>query len=112
MPFPAESLSGQIFGRWRVLRRVADGAGKVVKWLCVCDPLYGGCGAEHAVSTGTLKGGRSNGCRKCAAFQRHRDNPKLAAHWRGPRPKNHKHACEACGKKFKGIARQRFYSLA
>ena len=55
---------------------------------CQCDARPGGtmwrcrwaCGAEHAVAAGTLTGGRSNGCRRCAAFRRHRDNPALAAH--------------------------------
>jgi hypothetical protein len=108
MPFPAEDLSGRVFGRWTVLRRAVEARKNATMWLCLCDPAHAGCGAKHAVAAGTLKDGRSNGCRKCAAFQRHIDNP--TAYLRGPEPKNHKHKCETCRKAFQGIERQRFCS--
>ena len=73
--FPAQNLTGRTFGLWTVLGRAENARPGGTMWRC-----RWACGAEHAVAAGTLTGGRANGCRRCAAFRRHRDNPALAAH--------------------------------
>ncbi len=54
-------LTGDTFGRWRVLRR-APNRGKSVMWHCVCDPELGGCGARKQCFGHQLKAGRTNSC--------------------------------------------------
>jgi hypothetical protein len=109
--FPAEDLSGRVFGRWLVLRRTVGAPKGGTMWLCRCDPQHGGCGTERAVSAGHLKGGRSKSCSKCAAFQRHKDDPGA---YRVPRRKVKvwKPACGTCGERFRGFTYQRYCAPA
>ena len=49
-------LKGQKFGRWTVLRE-----GNKQNWVCMCD-----CGDEKEIFIGSLRSGKSKGCRKCS----------------------------------------------
>ena len=51
-----EDLTGQVFGRWTVLKRVANRGGRTA-WLCRCE-----CGTEKEVLSCHLKSGRSQSC--------------------------------------------------
>lgn len=59
-----ENLTGRRFGLWTVLGRgIAPpraGSGRPAYWLCVCS-----CGLKKAVEGGSLRKGRSLGCRHC-----------------------------------------------
>jgi len=55
-------LAGQAFGRWTVIEKTGQRQGGGVLWLCRCD-----CGTEQLVTTGHLRSGNSQGCRKCGA---------------------------------------------
>lgn len=56
-------LAGRRFGRWTVLKRVADYAppskpsGGIPQWLCFCD-----CGNRGVVTGGALTSGKSSSC--------------------------------------------------
>lgn len=62
----AFDLTGQTFGRLRVLRR--DGTYRTkknythVKWRCLCDPALGGCGRETTVIVSNLRNGHTTRC--------------------------------------------------
>jgi len=53
-------LTGQRFGKWTVLERVSNSAGRQAKWHCKCD-----CGHQAIVLGYTLRYGSSHGCRFC-----------------------------------------------
>ena len=62
----AIDLTGQTFGRLRVLRRAGtyrtmNGA-PIVKWRCLCDPELGGCGTETTVLVVNLRNGHTTSC--------------------------------------------------
>ena len=50
-----------IEGPWRVLKP----SGSLSRVRVLCDPQYGGCGAEHVRHLGTIIQGRSTGCLAC-----------------------------------------------
>jgi hypothetical protein len=52
-------LSGQQFGKWRVIG--LDRVDKAAFWKCKCE-----CGTERSVSASTLLQGKTRGCRNCA----------------------------------------------
>lgn len=49
-------LTGQMFGRWKVLSRAENGS-NAARWLCKCS-----CGTERIVSSNGLRRGRSLSC--------------------------------------------------
>ena len=57
-----ESLAGQTFGRWTVLRRVSDPDKRLSYWLCRCS-----CGEEATLSKYHLTKGKSLSCGCLAA---------------------------------------------
>lgn len=58
--------TGQVFGKWTVLRRGERVSGKgQLYWLCRC-----ACGNECEVDAGSLTLGRSNGCIECSWAER------------------------------------------
>jgi hypothetical protein len=54
-------LSGEIFGKWRVIKRVENKNNNTM-WLCQCE-----CGVEKAVGASSLKIGDSTQCQSCAS---------------------------------------------
>ena len=63
-----DSLAGKRFGRWLVLDEYVTKKkrlGTRIDWKCKCD-----CGTEAYIEAGTLKNGRSSGCRKCRTVRR------------------------------------------
>jgi hypothetical protein len=58
-------LTGQVFGRWTVLRPLPMSPNRNYKWLCRCD-----CGKEKEVWTNSLTSGQSKGCPQCAGKMR------------------------------------------
>ena len=52
-----EDLSGQIFGRWKVLKPYGKSTGDGHLFWCRCE-----CGTERAVGSRNLKSGRSKSC--------------------------------------------------
>lgn len=56
----AEDLTGREFTRLRVLRR--DWGVRATTWVCLCDPLLGGCGAETSVPAGALRNENTRSC--------------------------------------------------
>ena len=103
--FHARDLTGRTFGSWTVLGRAVNPRPGGTMWLCRC-----ACNTEHAVSGGTLNDGRSKGCRRCAAFQRHRDNPALSAHLPQLSRPTWARTCVTCGVGFRGTVRQVYCS--
>ena len=59
MPMPKKDLTGQEFGRWRVLHE-AGRADRQVLWECECV-----CGSRRQVRGGTLRQGLSLSCGEC-----------------------------------------------
>ena len=55
-------LAGQVFGHWTVIEKTGQRQSGGVLWLCQCD-----CGTEQLVTTGHLRSGDSQSCRKCSA---------------------------------------------
>lgn len=62
----AIDLTGQTFGRLRVLRRAGTYRSKrnytVVQWRCLFDPELGGCGRETVVLVSNLRNGNTKSC--------------------------------------------------
>lgn len=52
-------LTGQVFGRWSVIRQNGNRAGGAALWLCRCV-----CGTERTVAGSDLRSGKSSGCRR------------------------------------------------
>ena len=50
-------LTGQTFGRWKVIGKAPNGGYGCGWWLCRCN-----CGTERAVAGGGLRDGRSSSC--------------------------------------------------
>ena len=83
----AIDLTGQTFGRLRVLRR--DGTYRTrrnytfARWLCLCDPELGGCGRKTSVLGMNLKNGHTTSC-GCYAreYQRSRGEKRKEGAWR------------------------------
>ena len=50
-------LTGQTFGRLRVVRREGKTKHGIITWACVCD-----CGKEHVASSSHLRRGCTNSC--------------------------------------------------
>lgn len=69
-------LTGQRFGGWLVLKRVANDKKMNARWLCRCD-----CGAEREVKACDLKSGQTTKCFKCRKTHGLRNDP-LYAVWR------------------------------
>lgn len=53
----ANELTGQVFGRWTVLRRAKNNIGGQTKWRCRCT-----CGTLRVVAGSSLRGGLSKSC--------------------------------------------------
>ena len=62
---PFDDLTGRRFGYWKVLHRDHQVIKKRLRWLCLCDPEYGGCGQKVLVVGASLRRGVSTRCRKC-----------------------------------------------
>jgi len=80
---PVKDLTGQRFGRLRVIARGPAGKRPVAYWLCLCDPLLGGCGKGVSVASYSLRDGstRSCGCLyRDTVFDRYagRDDPQVS----------------------------------
>lgn len=77
-------LTGREFTRLRVLR-YSHSAGGAALWLCLCDPVLGGCGTETLAAGSMLRDGRhkSCGCLRTelvvARSTRHGDKPRAGA---------------------------------
>lgn len=57
----AIDLTGQAFGKWKVLRRHDERSPRgAVSWVCKCE-----CGTLGKIPTGNLRGGRSTQCKRC-----------------------------------------------
>ena len=65
---PAFDLTGQIFGRLRVIR-LAKKCNHINYWLCLCDKQLGGCNKEIITRTQHLRNGNTKSC-GCLARQR------------------------------------------
>lgn len=119
-------LTGQTFGRWRVLRESTEAARPGSWWACVCDTDLGGCGAVRVVRGQYLRGGQSTRCRACkdAAQVGARGtrggcrntaeaNAKISAAQKGvPKPRSRARACPTCGAGYVGTCGQRYCSPA
>jgi predicted SprT family Zn-dependent metalloprotease len=57
-------VTGQRFGRWTAVRRVANRFGRAA-WLCRCD-----CGTEREQAATDLRAGKTKACRSCAGRRR------------------------------------------
>lgn len=66
-------ISGQKFGKWLVLHRVAGSM-----WLCRCE-----CGAETAVPGSMLKLGKSTMCKSCASTKHGMEGTRTYNIWAG-----------------------------
>jgi hypothetical protein len=82
----APDLSGRHFGRLLVIERVPrrPKAPGPARWVCLCDPELGGCGAVTAPAGNALRSGytRSCGCLRAdvnAARNRKRAADRRAA---------------------------------
>ena len=51
------NLIGQKFGKWTILERAENSAGRDSRWLCRCE-----CGTEKIVYGKNLRNGRSTSC--------------------------------------------------
>lgn len=67
-----EDLTGQTFGRLKVVKRVSEIGVGLIKWLCVCD-----CGEQTTVSAGDLKSGHTQ---SCGCFRRERSRQLSTIH--------------------------------
>ena len=52
-----KDLTGQVFGRWMVLKRAPDNVPSRVMWLCLCE-----CGEKRSVIANSLRRGLSVSC--------------------------------------------------
>lgn len=50
----AIDMTGQVYGRLRVVRHAGHTASGVALWECLCDPELGGCGNPHVTSRRNL----------------------------------------------------------
>jgi hypothetical protein len=57
-----DDLTGRRFGRLLVKERAENGKNGEVKWLCYCDPEFGGCGKEKVVWGRSLRNGTTRSC--------------------------------------------------
>ena len=78
-------LTGQQYGKLKVLELAVDIPGKKKKWLCRCE-----CGNEIIVAGSNLRNGHTTGCKKCAMKDLKKGNikhgmsdSKLYSVWRG-----------------------------
>lgn len=61
-------LSGQIFGRWTILRRSENkSSNRQILWICRCE-----CGKEYERTGASLRNGDSKGCKNCCYKDRER----------------------------------------
>lgn len=61
MPTPLD-LTGQTFGRWRVLGAAGRNGHRQRLWQCLCDPELGGCGRLAERTAPDLRKSLSCGC--------------------------------------------------
>lgn len=66
-------LTGRIFGKWIVLKRLENDKWNMTKYLCRCE-----CGHEKDIYAKHLNSGDSNGCHKCSV-----KSGKNHAQWNG-----------------------------
>ena len=78
------NLSGQVFGRWKVLERVTSGPAGHARWLCRCE-----CGTEKIVLSNSLRRGLS---RSCGCYQKEvgslKNRSENHPRWKGGRSKS------------------------
>lgn len=65
-------MTGQRFGRWLVLERGDNGAGRQARWICRCD-----CGGIRLVRSTHLKSGSTA---SCGCLQKERISEKKTTH--------------------------------
>lgn len=61
MGAPSEDLTGRVFTRLRVLGPQTGNRGRPA-WLCICDPVLGGCGSERVIASSDLVNGKRKSC--------------------------------------------------
>jgi hypothetical protein len=68
----AKDMTGQVFGRLRVLERGDIPYSTAAYWRCLCDPDLGGCGKVAFVRGGALRAGQ---IKSCGCLRRERRSP-------------------------------------
>jgi hypothetical protein len=71
-------MVGMVFGRWRVLRRVENGAARHATYICRCE-----CGREKRILGSQLRRGRSRSCRSCPPRRHGMTNSPTWRTWSG-----------------------------
>lgn len=100
-------LTGRTYGRTRVLGRAGNrGPQCTPLWRVLCDPGRGGCGAERVVPGTSLRGRRSDICKRCTVTTRPERMEQAAAHGKTLTQPIWPRVCRTCGAEFLGTARQ------
>lgn len=72
--------TGKVYGTLRVLRRYRGASERTnAYWVCLCDPVLGGCGSETAVRGDYLRSGRAKNC-GCKRGEKQRE--AMLRYWR------------------------------